>query len=260
VNDLKFLVKSFYDYQLMRIRTENRLKRKKDGTSQKINEKVNKKSIVENKGINKDVLNQIADDIKKYENKLLKMLQTRLKQEAIWDTFFKNVKGCGEQMASIMITEFDIYKADTVSKMYAYAGLSPGQTFGKKWNKDKTEIITTDTLVRQDKKTPGFLCPYNQWLRSKLIGVLAPSFLKHNSPYRKYYDDMRNRLEQKKWGEKSKKPGNKNNPRAGHQHNAAMRYMIKMFLLDLYIAWRNLEGLEVRKPYVEEYLDKKHSD
>ena len=36
--------------------------------------------------------------------------------------------------------------------------------------------------------------------------------------------------------------------------------MIKMFLKDLYIAWRTLEGLEVRKPYEEEYLNRKHND
>lgn len=260
MKELKALVKTYYDFQLMRIRIDNRLKRKKDGTTQKINEKVNVESIVDTSGMNKTALEQIAEDTQKYEKTIIKIIQKAVREEPLWKLFFEGVKGCGELMAAVMLSEFDIHKANTVSKMYAYAGLSPGKTFGKKWNKEKTEIITTDTLVRQDKLTVGFLCPYNQWLRSKLIGVLAGSFLKCNSPYRKYYDNMRDRLEQKEWGEKSKKPSNKDNPRAGHQNNAAKRYMIKMFLLDLYIAWRTMEGLSVREPYAEEYLDKKHEE
>jgi hypothetical protein len=31
-----------------------------------------------------------------------------------------------------------------------------------------------------------------------------------------------------------------------------------MLLKDIYVQWRNLEGLLVRKSYAEEYLGKKH--
>lgn len=43
-----------------------------------------------------------------------------------------------------------------------------------------------------------------------------------------------------------------------HRHKDAVRYMVKMFLLDFWIAWRKLEGLDVRVPYAEEYLNRKH--
>ena len=43
-----------------------------------------------------------------------------------------------------------------------------------------------------------------------------------------------------------------------HRHKAAIRKMIKEFLKDLYVAWREIEGLPIRKPYEEEYLDKVH--
>lgn len=43
-----------------------------------------------------------------------------------------------------------------------------------------------------------------------------------------------------------------------HRHKDAVRYMVKMFLLDLWVAWRKLEGLDVRVPYAEEYLNRKH--
>jgi len=45
----------------------------------------------------------------------------------------------------------------------------------------------------------------------------------------------------------------------GHRDAAAKRYMIKMFLQDLYVAWRNIAGLPTRVPYAEEYLGKVHS-
>jgi len=45
-----------------------------------------------------------------------------------------------------------------------------------------------------------------------------------------------------------------------HRHNAAKRYMVKMFLLELHKRWRKLEGLEVRPPYAEEKLGIKHHE
>jgi len=43
-----------------------------------------------------------------------------------------------------------------------------------------------------------------------------------------------------------------------HRHKAARRYMVKRFLADLWVAWRTLEGLSVRPPYAEEYLNRAH--
>jgi len=105
----------------------------------------------------------------------------------------------------------------------------------------------------------GQKCCYNQFLRAKLCGVLGSSFLKCNSPYREFYDNMKHRLESEDWGVLSKNPTDKARPKAGHQHKAATRYMVKMFLRDLYVAWRTLEGLEVAAPYQEAYLGHRHA-
>lgn len=87
---------------------------------------------------------------------------------------------------------------------------------------------------------------FNTFLKTKLIGVLGPSFLRaNNAKYRKIYDDYKHRLENradtKEWT-------------VAHRHNAAIRYMVKQFLRDLYIAWRTAEGLEVFAPYEEAKL------
>lgn len=45
-----------------------------------------------------------------------------------------------------------------------------------------------------------------------------------------------------------------------HRHAAAVRYMVKMFLADLWNHWRAMEKLEIRPPYAEEYLGRTHHD
>lgn len=263
--DLMLLVKSYYDYQLMRIRFGNRLKRKKDGEEQKNNPKTNYDNIAEKETENKITLEQIYGQTKEYEKFLLKEIGKIINVHTLWKGFLKDVKGVGSILAAVIICSYDIHIAENVSKMLAYTGIAPGMVQGKRWNKNKTEIIATDILIKRDKKTVGFLCPYNSWLRSKMMGVLAGSFLKSNSPYKKFYDNYKNRLEslpeeeKEKRLKKSKNPSDKKRPYAGHINNMSKRYMIKMFLNDLYIAWRTLEGLPVRNLYVEEYLGKKHA-
>lgn len=60
--------------------------------------------------------------------------------------------------------------------------------------------------------------------------------------YGKIYDDYKNRLEQNPVHQ-DKTPL--------HRHNMAIRYMVKMLLIDLYNAWRPLEGLLIAAPYHE---------
>ena len=82
--------------------------------------------------------------------------------------------------------------------------------------------------------------------------MLGPCFIKSNSePYRQIYDNYKHRLENiPAWAVRTK----------GHRHNASIRYMVKRFLADLYVAWRKLEGLPVAPDYHEAKLGHKHRD
>jgi hypothetical protein len=225
---LHILTRAYYDYQNERIALDGQIGRKKNGEI--------KKGIPER---DEELLLALMDrrsQIEAMEEVLFKDIAREVHLTPLWKEFLVNVKGCGETMAAVILTQFDINKAPTVSNLWSFAGLAPGK----------------------DKKVKGRKCTFNQFLRAKLCGVLGSGFLKANSPYREYYDNMKNRLESEDWGMASKNPTDKKKPKAGHQHKAATRYMIKMFLKDLYVAWRTLEGLEVRKPYQEEYLGHKH--
>lgn len=228
-NSITTLTRSYYDYQRERISLDNRLGLKKDGNI--------KKNVPDRDDEFLMILYERRESIIAFEEAILKEIAKEIHLHPLWKAFLEDVKGCGEMMAAVIITEFDIHKAPTVSNLWSFAGLAPGK----------------------DKKVKGQKCTFNQFLRSKLCGVLGSGFLKANSPYREFYDNMRHRLESKNWGMDSKNPTDKKKPKAGHQHKASIRYMVKMFLKDLYVAWRTLEGLEVREPYQVEYLDKRHS-
>jgi hypothetical protein len=77
---------------------------------------------------------------------------------------------------------------------------------------------------------------YNPWLKTKLF-VLATSFLRagvKDNPYREIYDNYKHRLQNSaNWKDRTD----------GNRHRAALRYMVKMFILDLYHVWRKFRGV-----------------
>ena len=234
---MRLTVRSLYDIQKLRIEMGNRLSaQKRLGVLTEDWEK--------RLAVHQEVL-------EKREMEMGKDIKLLLSDEPIWKEFLQGVKGCGTRMAGVVISEIsDPGKFDTVSKLWAYSGLH----------------VKDGRAVRRKK---GERANWNPFLKAKLVKVLGDCFIKSNSPYRKFYDDYKNRLlnrpcaltpgEHKKSlrGEDDDKAKEKLEPNGctkGHMHNKAIRYMVKMFLLDLYVAWRTLNGLEVRPPYREEYL------
>jgi hypothetical protein len=48
---------------------------------------------------------------------------------------------------------------------------------------------------------------------------------------------------------KISKNGNKFPSAKQHRHQMAIRYIVKIFLIDLHVAWRQMEGLPLSQPY-----------
>ena len=172
-----------------------------------------------------------------------------LKDYPIYNNFLTGVVGVGPAMAGVVISEIDITKAEYPSSLHKYAGLDvAGDGQGRSRRKEHledSEYVDADGVV-QTKKGITF----NPFLKTKLVGVLGSSFVKQSPDkckYRKVYDDYKHRIENMDaHKEKSK----------GHRHNMAVRYMIKIFLIDLYNEWRALEGLPVAPTYTEAKLGK----
>jgi hypothetical protein len=229
LNAIRILTRGHFDYQRERMRLDGMIGVKKTGELKKVTPEREEALLME--------IIKRRDDVFSIEETLKKELAKEVAKHPLWNGFLKDVKGCGEGIAAVIITEIDINKAKYVSNIWSFAGFAPGK----------------------DKKKKGEKCSYNQFLRMVLAGRLGPSFLKCNSPYRAFYDNMRLRLDSEEWGRDSKNPSDKKHPKAGHQHRAANRYMVKMFLKDLYVAWRAIECLPVAEPYQEKYLGHRHA-
>jgi len=229
-NALSILVKAFYYYQNERIALDGRLGVKKDGTRKKKTPDRDEYMIA--------LLLKRRDECFTMGKALEKEIAEKVHKTPLWEKFLAEVKGCGEIISAVIMSQIDIRIAETVSNIWSFAGLAPGK----------------------DKKVKKKKSPFNQFLRAKLCGVLGPSFLKCDSPYSQIYYDERHRLESMDWGMASKNPTDKEKPKAWHQHKAANRKMVKKFLQDLYAVWRTIEGLPVREPYSKEYLKKEHHE
>jgi len=276
---VRMLVRAREDFQAMRKRMDNRIGRKADGTDQDVEERAFNLSDLQ-------MFESVADDSKKQEEIIEKYLAgptrslvkegrvTRdyipvLKRFPVYNQFLLPIKGVGTIAAGWIIAEYDIHKATTVSKMWQFTGLNSSKVIGKKRveNEDGSfRYVMTDKKIYGDKLTQGFIAPFNKRLRAAMVGVMADGFIKAQNRYAlEFYYPYKARLEQsekatlKSRNTKSEKEMMWSKTSKSHRDRAAKRYMIKMFLKDLYVAWRTLEGLSVREPYQEEYLGHKHS-
>ncbi len=250
----------------------------------------------------------------------------------IYDEFLSVVDGIGPQMAAIIISEIDINNTIYPSGLHKYAGLDTvtvGHYIDDKgkevtvtgreiWahyenigenedmyinghkvtfscvgrSKQDVCLVERDYTAKDGTTKTKLSITFNPFLKTKLVGVLGPSFLKVSkvfvdnermstanrlelakskgfdpktvdkhqlnakvveflrmvgmdireelSPYAKIYYDYRNRL--------YLNPVH-NDKTDRHKHNMAIRYMVKMFLNDLYAIWRELHNLPVSETY-----------
>ena len=258
---LRQAVRFFYDMQKLRIQSSNR------NTSNTV--------VLDDK--HGKHLEDQGDRLSEMEKKELSNIRRLLRLHPLWNDYLKHQKGCGPTMAGVILSEIDIYKAETVSALWSYCGLAVDTETGR--------------AVRMKR---GQKAGYNPWLKSKLVKVLGDCLLRANSPWRKFYDDYKHRKQNtmvdvcmlckgtgvfvsKKEaadGEtveskgKEKKCTNCNGTGGpapwgqsdAHRHQAAIRYMVKMFLQEMWVAWREIEELPVTEPYAVAVLGREHGD
>lgn len=198
-------------------------------------------------------------------------------------------RGIGPTMAGVILSEFDIHRSDTPSKFWAFAGLAPVpvkrcqkcfrtvekgdlalQYTHTKWVSKQPKFDAEGNEVPQKKITcefdgkpipdnfiidsakaakpvKGEKLNYNAFLRAKMCGVLGPVLIKCGSPWRVHYDNFKQR-----WISAGKGIND------AHRHAAAIRYMVKMLIAEIWGLWREAEGLPRRLSYAEEKLGMHH--
>jgi hypothetical protein len=256
---LRRLVRMFYDLQRLRQQTAGRHlgAAAKDAPEVQLHE------------ADIAILEQRANDLHRAERAALKDIENHLQTIPFYTQVLSNkrrFKGLGPTMSAVILSEFNIVRCDTVSKAWSFAGLKPVPC--KRCSKchtvlkeDKTGKLVHEVApiqkcdgphrpydsARSMRPVKGEKLPYNKFLKTKLVGVMGPCFLKAGSPYRKFYDDYKHRKASMPWGRSD-----------AHRHQAAIRHMVKHFLIDVITEWRQHEGLPVRAPYAEEYLGRVH--
>ena len=275
---LRWKVRMFYDLQRLRLQAGGRTKKQATGVEIDLHPR------------DLEILENRSKELRLAERHALADVEAHLNTMSFYKSVLSDktrYKGIGPTMAGVILSEFDIERQGTVSKMWAFAGLRPmparrckachtvvevktketdlGQLavfvhvgarkkFGadeKPETKVKCPEYITEALTYESGKaqrpTPGQKLPYNAFLRTKLVGVLADVLIKLGSPWTRHYHDYKGRKAAAKWGRSD-----------AHRHVAAKRYMIKQLLLDIWREWRTHLNLSVRPPYAEEYLGHKH--
>ncbi len=278
-NQIRLAVRGYYDVQQLRIQTGNRLvshyfnklgmkagdKKSKSAdeiTKQLLQEysRITDALIDKKKTFNFSSDGLISDfaeyslvnsyvNLKEDEKKAMVLMSLQVEEHPLWKEFLKDVKGVGTLMAAVIISEIDISKAKYVSSIWKYVGLDVAQD-GRGRGRFSEHLVDKQYKDKDGNEKTKKGITYNPFLKAKLLGVLASSFLKSKSPYAEIYYDYKNRLENH--------PLHKDKTKA-HKNNMAKRYMIKQFLKDLYPVWRKLEGLPVFLPYEEAKLGMKHT-
>lgn len=255
---LRQKVKMLYDLQRLRIQAGGRSQPKAAGGEVQLHP------------LDLAVLEARAAELESLEAQMKKDITAHLKQVPFYRDVLADAdrfKGLGPTIAAVILSSFDIERETTPSKMWRFAGLavtpcqrcrhcqSPVTKAGKHPRNQCSryqggdEIKPGDTYDsgRPERPTAGEKLPYSVFVKTKMLGVLGPNLLKANSPWRKFYDNYKNR-----WASAGKGQSD------GHRHNAATRYMVKMLLLEIWKEWRRYEGLPVRPSYAAEYLGKAH--
>ncbi len=187
--------------------------------------------------------------LEKEESNHFSYLKNILGDYPIYTDFLKGVNGIGPAIAGIILSEIDISKAKYPSSLWKYAGLDVAPD-GKGRSRKKEHLVDSEYVDKEGEIKTKKGISFNPFLKTKLIGILAASFLKvKESPYKDCYYNYKERLENHP---------NHQDKTKGHRHNMAMRYSVKIFLIDLHREWRKLEGFPVSSPYSEAKLDMKH--
>lgn len=189
-------------------------------------------------------------DLEDQEKRTFKRLQRALEFNSFYTAWLSKVTGIGPAMAGVIISEIDISASKYCSSIWKYAGLDVASD-GAGRSRRAEHLVKRQYLDKAGEEQERNSITFNPFLKTKLIGVVGPSFLRAgNEKYVKIYGDYKHRLESHPaHSEKTK----------GHRHAMAVRYMVKLFLMDLYLAWREHEGLEVSRPYHEAKLGLYHA-
>lgn len=188
------------------------------------------------------------------EETVEKEFKYELKDHPAWP-WMQQVRGVGPALAAQILAHIDFERADTVSKLWRFAGLATAEQAcpickGTGLKSDDVECNYCEGKGRghfRERAVKGERRTWNGRLKTTLYRW-AGNQLRNNGPFEKTYRDARHRYE-------TTRP----NWTAAHQHLAALRVAEKLFLSMLWETTRFAMGLPVRETWLEQYGPEGHT-
>ena len=194
---------------------------------------------------------------KETEEKIKKDLESKLKEYKIYNEYLScdpKCRGVGTVISAVIIAYFNIYKAKYPSDFIAFAGLDPVPEIDEKTgeitgyhgrsNKER-DLIMREYMTKDGKTDVRKSLTYNPIVKTQLLGVMTGTMFKAHSPYVVAYYNRMMRL--------NNDPAKKDLT-PSHKSAICKRYMVNQFLKDLFVAWKQIEGLPYCMSYEEEFF------
>jgi hypothetical protein len=207
------------------------------------------------------------ESLERQEREHFRHLGEALEGVPIYVQWLEKQRGIGPAMGAVLVTYFDIVKAVRPSQFWAIAGLDVGPD-GLARSRRKEHLVEREYVTKDGETKTKLSTTFDPWLQSRMLGVLGGSLLRSGSPYRKYYDGYKHRIETDPARRKGTLADKKADRKRGvvdesiwhplRIHRASQRYMVKMLIADFWRAWRELEGLPTVPPYHEAVLGHRH--
>ena len=259
MDEIRFHTELYYDIQKMRIEAGNRLGQlERDGMDA---ERA------------KYLQDWIDERLVKVEKEIMGIAANYVKTEPVYLEFLKDVKGIGPVISACLISWLRPYFRDTVvclecghtepADFTTHNGRHPDQCAECESEKILYPFSTISALWRYcgmdvrngeaPRRQKGRKIDWNPRLRT-LCWKISDSLIKVQGPYRERYLTakdayQREHPEPEPSGRKSKAGKEIMRYTKQHIHLLAKRKVVKPFLAELWLKWRELEGLPVRGPY-----------
>jgi len=264
---LRAAVRFYYDLQKLRIASLHRSE-PKQGEAPKI--------ILDDH--DKEYIDHMGHGIKKLERDALKEI-TRIASQSVVYNYLVSLRGVGPTIAGFLISEFDIHRSIRPSQFWAFAGLhvedgkSPRPHKGEKlkWNKwlrAKCVFVLGGALIKSNNAEYRELYDGYKHRKFTQLGgcsackgtgeAISPESKKKVKCWNCVGDTIKTKTVVDGKTKITKKLSHLFTPERApwgnsdaHRHQAAVRYMVKQFLADLWREWRTREGLPVVPTYHE---------
>lgn len=266
---VRMQVRLLYDFQKLRIASANRNTLGIDDTQ--LTDK------------DREYLGRIGSGLEALEKDAEKAVKRALKGVPIWEKFLKDVKGIGPRLAGFLISELnpESERCGTVSKLWAWCGLhvEDGQAARRKkgvkakWDPKRKakllKVLGDEFLLKKTEPYYTLYLNYKHRKESQIVPVCMACNGRGKGMQLKVKGkgwilvDEATEAELEEFGPPEDRTCYNCNGTGGpvpwgrsvmHRHVAAVRYMVKQFLRDYYIKYRELAGLPIRPPYHVEKL------